>query len=381
MKLRLALPILGLLSVTLLPPVVPRWGFEVHRLINRAATTHLPPDFQHFAQWADDLEQLSTAADERKCCVTGESIKHYIDIDDYPEFFTGQLPHTYTEMVTTYGESRVDRNGTAPWAIEASYLDLVQGFATADWEGAVAAAADLGHYVGDLHSPLHLTVNFNGQLTEQQGIHARHESQMTARHLGELEPAPGTVSMIADPLESVFEWIDIQYPGVALILAADLTAQAAAGSTSSDAYYEALWDAVGDETITWIRDASLAVASLWYAAWIEAGSPPLPGSTTGREASPTPGATRVLPNAPNPFTLSTSLRFELDQGGAATLMIFDVSGRRVRRWKLGVLPRGLHEVLWNGRDDAGAALASGVYHVVVTDAAGSRALGRAVLVK
>ena len=159
MKLRLALPILGLLSVTLLPPVVPRWGSEVHRLINHAATTHLPPDFQLFAQWADDLEELSTAADERKCCVTGESIKHYIDIDDYPEFFSGQLPHSYTEMVATYGESRVERNGTAPWAIEASYLDLVQRFATADWEGAVAAAADIGHYVGDLHSPLHLTVN------------------------------------------------------------------------------------------------------------------------------------------------------------------------------------------------------------------------------
>ena len=274
MKLRSAFPILCLLSVALLPPVVPRWGFEAHRLINRAATMHLPPDFQHFAQWADDLEQLATAADTRTNAAD-ERIKHYIDIDDYTEFFTGQLPHTYTEMVATYGQSRVDVNGTVPWAIEASYLDLVQRFATADWEGAVATAADLGHYVGDLHSPLHLTVNYNGQLSGQQGIHARHESQMTARHLDELEPAPGTVYMIADPLESVFEWIDIQYPGVALILAADSAAQTAAGgSTSNSLYYDALWDEVGDETITWIRDASLAVASLWYAAWTEAGSPP-----------------------------------------------------------------------------------------------------------
>jgi len=227
-----------------------------------------------------------------------------------------------------------------------------------------------------------LTLNFNGQLTGQQGVHSRHESQMTNRHLGELAPAPGAVYLITDPLASAFEWIDIQYSGVALILAADSVAQAAAGgSTSGSVYYDTLWGEVGEETITWIRDASLAVASLWYAAWIEAGSPPLPDLATGREATPTLRATRVLSNAPNPFGLTTSLRFELGVAGAATLMIFDVSGRQVRRWTLGVLSRGLHDVLWNGTDDAGAPLANGVYHVVVTDAAGSRAHGRVVFLK
>ncbi len=382
MKIRPALPILGFLCLAFLSSGAPRWGGEAHRLINRAATTHLPPDFERFAQWADDLEQLSTAADERRCCDPGEAIKHYMDIDDYPEFFSGQLPHRYADMVATYGQSRVDRNGTVPWAIEERYLDLVQRFASGDWEGAVATAADLGHYVGDLHSPLHLTLNFNGQLTGQQGVHSRHESQMTNRHLGELAPAPGAVYLITDPLASAFEWIDIQYSGVALILAADSVAQAAAGgSTSGSVYYDTLWGEVGEETITWIRDASLAVASLWYAAWIEAGSPPLPDLATGREATPTLRATRVLSNAPNPFGLTTSLRFELGEAGAATLMIFDVSGRQVRRWTLGVLSRGLHDVLWNGTDDAGAPLANGVYHVVVTDAAGSRAHGRVVFLK
>ncbi|MFT5517306.1 MAG: hypothetical protein ACI80V_003449 [Rhodothermales bacterium] len=146
------------------PPASPRWGFDAHRLINRTATAHLPAYFWHFAQWADDLERLSIAADERKCCDPEESIKHYIDIDDYPEFFSGQLPRTYADMVTEYGQSRVDGNGTVPWAIEAAYQDLVRHFASGDWENAVTAAADLGHCVEDLRSPLHLTLNFNGQL-------------------------------------------------------------------------------------------------------------------------------------------------------------------------------------------------------------------------
>ena len=63
----------------------------------------------------DELETLSTAADERKSQVPGESIKHYIDIDDYPEFFTGTLPHTFDEMVAMYGLNRVEGNGTVPW--------------------------------------------------------------------------------------------------------------------------------------------------------------------------------------------------------------------------------------------------------------------------
>jgi flagellar hook capping protein FlgD len=382
MTFRFLLPILALLPVFTLPAPAPRWGFAAHRLINRSAATHLPSEFQGFTQWASDLERLSTAADERKSTVPGERIKHFIDIDDYPEFLTGQLPHAYTDLVAVYGQSRVDGNGTVPWAIESSYRDLVQHFVSANWDDAVASAADIGHYVGDLHSPLHLTLNFNGQLTGQNGVHSRHESNLTSRHLAELEPAPGTVSTIIDPLEAAFEWIDRQYPGVARILASDLAAKSAAGgSTSSNTYYNALWAEVGGETVTWINDASLAVASLWYAAWVEAGSPALPGSATSRDPGPIPAMMRVLPNAPNPFAQLTRLRFELGDSRGGSVEIFDLSGRRVRRWTIGGLGAGMHELRWRGLDDSGTPLPSGLYQVVATDADGMRAFGQAVLLR
>ena len=86
-----------LICALCLPAVAQGYSYGVHRIVNRAATTHLPPSFQGFAQWVDDLEDLSTDPDERKCCVPGESIKHYIDIDDYPEFFSGTRPHAMGE--------------------------------------------------------------------------------------------------------------------------------------------------------------------------------------------------------------------------------------------------------------------------------------------
>ena len=358
--LKKLLPILCLACVAVSPAA--RWGYDAHRLLNRAATTHLPADFELFAQWTDRLEELSTAADERRGSDPDERIKHYIDIDDYPEFFTGQLPHSYQDMVALYGRTRVDANGTAPWAIEAAYNNLVTHFQAGDWDQAVAAAADVGHYVGDLHNPMHLTLNYNGQLTGQDGIHSRHESRLTARHLSDLVPAPGTISTVSDPLESVFGWIDKQYPGVAMILSADQTATSAAGgNTSSEVYYDRLWAEVGAQTTTWIRDASLAIASLWYAAWAEAGSPPLPNPASYDAAMVPRTTARLLPNTPNPFAGSTDLRFELDQPGWVTLQVFDIRGRRVRIWDFNGLSAGRHSVLFDGRSGSGARLPSGVY--------------------
>ena len=82
-------------------------------------------------------------------------------------------------------------------------------------------------------------------------------------------------------LDTSFDWIDEVYPGVKVILDADLAAKVASGgSTKSNAYYEALWSEVGQHTAFWIETATVRVASLWYSAWIEAGSPLLPGTST-----------------------------------------------------------------------------------------------------
>lgn len=375
---------LSLTTALLLPTFAHAYGFQVHRLVNRAATTHLPSYFAGFAQWVDDLERLSTAADERKGSVQGERIKHYIDIDDYPEFFAGTLPHTFDAMVAKYGRARVDGNGTVPWAIQDNYEALVGQFAANDWSGAVATAADIGHYVADSHNPMHLTLNFNGQLTGQSGIHGRHEGQMTGMHLAELvpSPAPELVSRIANPLEAVFDWIDGLYPGVRLILDADTNARDdARGSTSSQTYFDALWREVGSETTGWVRDASVNLARIWYSAWLEAGSPAMPGDPPGSGPPPTTSSTRMLANIPNPFNPTTTLRFELASSGFATLLIVDAVGREVRSFDLGSREYGLHEFEWDGTSGSGERAVSGVYFVIVTDGRGETATGRVVLLR
>jgi hypothetical protein len=282
----LALPGLLLVLTVAFPGTAGAWGYAVHRLINRNAISNLPPEFAGFAQYAASLEALAVAADERKCCVSGENIRHYINIDEFAEFHTGTFPHQYAEAVSRYGLSRLESAGVGPWALENSYNLLVAAFTARDWTAAVAAAGDIGHYAGDLHQPLHLTSNYDGQETNQRGVHARYETRMTGRHMADFTPLSGAAPLLADPLEREFAWIGTTYPGVSIILAADLAAKSAAGgSTSSDTYYDTLWELVGQDTWYWIGLASFDIASFWYSAWIEAGAPALPGTSPVESAT------------------------------------------------------------------------------------------------
>jgi choice-of-anchor B domain-containing protein len=77
--------------------------------------------------------------------------------------------------------------------------------------------------------------------------------------------------------------------------------------------------------------------------------------------APVDAAFQLEQNFPNPFNPSTRIPFELTNGGRVTLEVYDVAGRRVRAVLDRPLPAGLHEAEWDGRDDDGRGVASGVY--------------------
>jgi hypothetical protein len=74
-----------------------------------------------------------------------------------------------------------------------------------------------------------------------------------------------------------------------------------------------------------------------------------------------PIQTALLPNAPNPFNPTTTIPFTLASDGAVSLRIYNVMGQQVRMLVSGHRSAGHHTVSWNGRDDRGKAVTSGVY--------------------
>jgi len=91
----------------------------------------------------------------------------------------------------------------------------------------------------------------------------------------------------------------------------------------------------------------------------------------------TPGVTALGPAAPNPFSRSTTLAFDLARGGRAELVLYTVEGRRVRTLVDEVREPGHYDIVWDGRDDGGATVAPGVYYARFV--AGRRTFTRALV--
>ncbi len=103
------------------------------------------------------------------------------------------------------------------------------------------------------------------------------------------------------------------------------------------------------------------------------------GTTTSAPDTPL-AVTELQGAAPNPFNPRTEVRFTLARDGEASLTIHDARGRLVRVLQEGRLPGGEHTIAWNGTDQQGRRLGSGVYFArLVAD--GSASTSKLVLVK
>jgi hypothetical protein len=101
-----------------------------------------------------------------------------------------------------------------------------------------------------------------------------------------------------------------------------------------------------------------------YGVFVDIGAYEVQGHPTGGEDDPlTPRESTIRSVYPNPFNPSAVIEFELAKRGEVRLGIYDTAGRLLRVLVEGTRAAGPHEVVWNGTDNAGGAVASGVYFV------------------
>lgn len=268
------------------------WGFFGHRHINYHAVFLLPPEMLAF--YKPNIEYLTEHAvdpDKRRYAVNGEAPRHFIDLDRYGEAPWSNIPRKWTEAVQKYGEDTLNSHGIGPWWLQVMLARLTNSFRAGDKPKILKLSAELGHYIADLHVPLHASSNHNGQHTNQHGIHGFWESRVPELLADkQWDFYIGHAGYIADPLN--FTWERVIESGLAAdtVLKFERVLSDRFAPDRKFAYedrngviirqYSASYSIAYNEMLNnmierRMRMSIYAVASLWYTAWANAGQPDL----------------------------------------------------------------------------------------------------------
>lgn len=181
---------------------------------------------------------------------------------------------------------------------------------------------------------------------------------LTAPNGGEMIPCgeATTISWTATDAGSGVVSLELRYSTDGGVTYPELIAEPAPGTTS----YE--WT-VPEISTEMLRVKLIATDAVSHVAEDASNADVAIECVVGIASSPEPVTRYVLGTSrPNPFRLSTEMRFAIVEGGAVKLMVLDVHGRRVRT----LVDRALagparYDVLWDGTDDAGRRMGSGIY--------------------
>jgi hypothetical protein len=268
------------------------WGFFGHRKINRQAVFLLPPEMiSFFKNNIDFLEEHAADPDKRRYAVVEEGPRHYIDMDHYGVYPFALLPRNWCDAVDRYGEDTLVAHGIAPWHIEVMQNRLTAAFIRKDVSNILKNSAEIGHYLADIHVPLHTSSNHNGQFTNQRGIHGFWESRIPELLCeNEFDLFIGKVFYIYELDAFVWSTVLESAKAVDSVLSIEC---ALTKSFSANAKYafenrngKLIKQYSTDFSIQYnvslngmierrMRQSVFSVASFWFTAWVNAGQPDL----------------------------------------------------------------------------------------------------------
>ena len=264
------------------------WGYDGHRRINYIASKQLKGPFGQFLKNnSDPLKWYAVAPDYNKDIDSEEFHRHFIDADYYDEYPFTKIPKKYEELISLYGEDKIRKYGVAPWAINETCERIIDLLKKNQLEEAIYNMGVVGHYIADLHMPLHTVINYNGQFSGNDGIHKRWEHRLVDEYVKKIKPV-GKIETVEDPWSFSMKIVKESFKLHHLILEADtkarklLTKEQADRLNSYDVlsfekpYLDSLYDDTGNLLNERMGRAIMRLASLWNYCWEQAGRPKLP---------------------------------------------------------------------------------------------------------
>ncbi len=273
------------------------WGAWGHKHINKASVFALPDSMRVFYyNHIDFITEAAVVPDLRRGVLNdkAESPRHYIDIEDFGNIPISAFPKTTKEAFSKYDSAFLNKTGYLPWYIESLSDKLIQAFKKRNKSEILFISAELGHYVADAHMPLHTASNFNGQLTNQKGVHALWESQIPEQLGNNYNFKTAPSKYIPDIVTETWNMIQQSHSLEDTLLAIEkitrqnfnkdnLYKKDASGKlvlsynqpVFSEEYVSTFNQAMGSMVEDQLRRSIRDVSDYWYTCWRNAGSPEL----------------------------------------------------------------------------------------------------------
>ena len=272
------------------------WGFLVHKTVHQLAIYELPKSMSHF--FYRNMHYLVTNAarpDTRRNKDSTEATKHFIDLEMFGKDAVNKMPLDWESAVKLYSKDSLLKYGYAPYHIIFMKGKLTEAFKNGNKDSILFYAADIGHYIEDANVPLHTTVNYDGQLSNQKGLHSLWESMIPELEIGNynlysshkatyLKKPEAAIwgavrraaALVPDMLQKEKE-VSMGFTEVQKYRVQIRRGRESKSYTTefAKAYAASLTNTINEQLI---HSADL-VADFWYTSWVDAGKPNLAGLT------------------------------------------------------------------------------------------------------
>jgi hypothetical protein len=268
------------------------WGFLVHRTIHQLAVYELPrPMRPFFYKHMQYLVDNAGRPDQRRNQDSTEAPKHFIDLEAFGDSAAWKMPFSWEEAVKRYTKDTLFEYGYVPYHIITMKNKLTEAFRSLNKDSILFYANDLAHYIGDANVPLHSSLNYDGQLTNQHGLHSLWESMIPELEIQQYNLYSGhKARYLRDPEQTIWDCIRRAHLLLPDVFGKEI--EATKGFTDSTkfrvqvrrgrevksftapfakAYNELLGKTINEQLL---HSADM-IADFWYTAWVDAGKPDL----------------------------------------------------------------------------------------------------------
>lgn len=310
------------------------WGFFGHRLINKQAVYAVPNPLRgYIIGHIDYLSAHAVDPDKRRYATKIEAFQHYFDTEKWEAYLNEDeydrhdlirlvpswlkickedstwikndsveierllkvIPKSFTgnewEIDGCIYVDTMAHHGLLPITLIKRYHQLVKAFSSEDATYILKCMSDIGHYLADAHVPLHTTQNYNGQLSNQLGIHAFWETSVPELLASDsFDLVVGRAYYIDDIKQEVWRILRHSNGHVDQVLSTEKELRRKWPDDEEECpirrtggtvfgpcpeFTAAYHESIGGMVESQMQLAIKSVASFWWSAYVDAGQPPL----------------------------------------------------------------------------------------------------------